>query len=136
MTIEADIVTTLSAAAGVTSVIGSGANCRLYPAEAPQDVTYPCVVYQRIASTFEQAFGTAEPVAAYRPVFQFSCWSADVDSPLNVRALAAAVRDALLAMTGSTVTVYTRSLLGQREEFDEEGQLHRVDLDVELVHSA
>lgn len=135
MTIEADIVTSFSAHGGLTALIGSGAACRLYSAPAPEDVTYPCVEYQRIASTYEQAFGTGEPVAARHPVFQFTAWVQDRDTHLNARAIATQIEAAALALVGSTVSVYSVSLLGRSDGVAQDGQLRRVDVDVEVVHS-
>jgi len=135
MTIDADIVSSLGAHAGLSALIGSGGSQRLYPGRVPEDATYPCVVYQRVATDYEQTMGTGEPVVDERPVFQFSCYTSDRDTPLAAQSIAAQVQAAVLAMVGSSVQVFSRQIIARRDFPEPVGQRQRVDLDVMWVHS-
>lgn len=50
MTLGTAIYTQAKATAGITALLGTGDNCRIYQGEAPQGVAAPYVVWQRVAS--------------------------------------------------------------------------------------
>lgn len=89
--------TILAAHSGTNALIGSGSTTRIYPMLAPEEATYPCVVYERI-STFPRRHLTANSGLATAR-YQFGCWA---DSAKEARELAEQARQALDNYTGSS----------------------------------
>lgn len=58
--------------ATVTSLIGSGHNCRIYPQVAPQNAAYPRLTYQVIASDPGQSL--TGPISLEWATVQIDCW--------------------------------------------------------------
>ena len=82
----------LSAVAGVTSLVST----RIYPDMAPQNATFPYVVFQKLQT---QPTDTKEGVSPLdKLLVQVDCYSNNYD---NAHALAAAVRTALDRYTGT-----------------------------------
>jgi hypothetical protein len=92
LSIESSLYTALSGNASLAALVGT----RIKPDVLPQGTTLPAVVYQRISTPRNQAFGSAQTVVISRPRFQFSCWALTPDDAL---AVCAALRTALLALT-------------------------------------
>jgi len=96
--IEEALYTRLTGYAGLAALIGA----RVYPDKAPQDATYPLVVYQRVSGPrvhSHQGFSNL----AY-PRFQFTAWADDFK---EVRELAAQVK---LALDGYAGTVGSETI--------------------------
>jgi hypothetical protein len=70
MGLEAAIVTTAEAHAGLTALIATTPNTRLYPATAPQNVTYPCVTYRVVSEVREESMGVVSEIVRRRVEFQ------------------------------------------------------------------
>ena len=70
MGLEAAIVTTAEAHAGLTALIGTTPNTRLYPAVSAQRRTFPCVTYRVVSETREEAMGTTSDIVRRRVEFQ------------------------------------------------------------------
>lgn len=51
--IEHGFVARLKGVAGVTALIGSGDNARIYPGHLPQGVTYPALMYENVSPTVD-----------------------------------------------------------------------------------
>jgi hypothetical protein len=106
---------------------------RVYPIRMPQNVTFPCVTYQRIATERYSAMGADTQLADSR--WQFDYWATDPDA---IREGADALRERLQRWTASSpVVIQDTFILSERDEFaDEAGdaQLYRAILDVRLIY--
>lgn len=82
----------LSATAGVTALVST----RIYPDMAPQNVTFPYIVFQKLQT---QPTDTKEGVSKLDKILvQVDCYSNNYD---NAHSLAAAIRTALDRYTGT-----------------------------------
>ncbi|HUX02738.1 MAG TPA: DUF3168 domain-containing protein [Phycisphaerae bacterium] len=89
--LETGIYTLLAADSTVAGIVGT----RIYPALAPQNVTYPCIVYQRVGA--DRAHHTTGASGMSEVIVQVTSMAATY---LAVKALAAAVRTAMDAQRG------------------------------------
>jgi len=89
--LEEGIFSLLSADSGVAALVGS----RIYPTQAPQNVTYPCVVYQRVGA--ERAHHTTGASGVSEVRMQVASLA---ESYSGAKALGAAVRAAMDAQRG------------------------------------
>lgn len=81
--IQDAIFTRLSGFAGLTTLIGAGAqNCRLYHGLMPENPTYPGVTYFQVSTQRETAMGANPGIVHAR--FQFDVWSLDPDEARDV----------------------------------------------------
>ncbi|MGH2670866.1 MAG: tail completion protein gp17, partial [bacterium] len=71
-TIDDAIIARAAAFTGLTALIGSQPNMRLYPVLAPQNVTAPYLTYQQVSGPRVHAMGTDPGVV--NPRMQFSVW--------------------------------------------------------------
>jgi len=99
VTIDSDLFAALSADSGLTALIGSGSDCRLFPEEAEQTTAHPLVVYTRLSGNDEMHL--KGPTGSVQSRYQFSCWGETFDS---ADAVATALRAALFAASGLVVT--------------------------------
>lgn len=72
MMIDAELLAYLKANSELNSLIGG----RIYPSVAPQNVTYPCIVYQMISNNDLSSFGGE--VYENRVRFQFDIYDARI----------------------------------------------------------
>lgn len=63
----------LSGVAGVTTLIGSGTNCRLYELTIPQDPTFPLVVMEQVSDERPDQFDGLPTIAQKH--LEFVCYS-------------------------------------------------------------
>ena len=104
---------------------------RVYPVLMPQDVTLPCLTYQRISTprlhTHDKAGGTAHPR------FQITVWD---DNPKDVATLANAVRTCLDGFKGTVSTVVIQAILSDDDNdgYDPESQIFWRNLDFFIWH--
>lgn len=113
-------LTTHAGTAGLVST-------RVYPVIAPQNVVYPCIVYQRISGT-EQNGTTSIREARY----QISCWGATF---ANAQSVAAQVRAALEEWSvfgGSGVFVRMARVVNEQDDFEPDERIFRTIVDVML----
>lgn len=132
MTIEADIRTALTGHAGLSALVGT----RIYPDKLPQNPTYPAIVYQRISTPRAQAISGT--VASAAPRFQFSIYAKDASGVTGYDksiAVATQLRAALLAMTGSTVTIHEVRLAGELGGWEDSPEITHRALDAIILHS-
>lgn len=108
----------------VTSVSG-----RVYPRTWPQGVVWPCITYQLIVGTAEQALDRT--VGAYRDRWQIDLWAKREG---DIQTMTAQVQAALLAMSGPTRRIISLSLGDTRDSGDPTNQLrHRIQ-EVWITH--
>jgi hypothetical protein len=65
MPIEAALVAYIKTVAEITSLIGTGGACRIYPLKLPQNPDYPAVTYQVISSPRHHDIEVAYPRIQY-----------------------------------------------------------------------
>jgi hypothetical protein len=80
MGLEAAIVTTAEAHAGLIALIKTGSVTRIYPVVAPQSTTYPLVTYRVISQQHDEAMGTTSTVIRRRVEFHVQDNSANAYS--------------------------------------------------------
>lgn len=96
-TIDQDLVDLLEASAGVTAIVGSGANARIFPLLVDQGTdNYPAITYQVISENREPELTQQNGLHQVR--VQINCWARTY---AGARALKEAVRNAI---DGSTST--------------------------------
>ena len=91
MGLEAAIVTTVEATSGLTALLGSSPNTRIYPVVSAQRRTYPCIEYRIVSETREEAMGTTSTIVRRRVEFQIH------DNAAAAYLSVVAVSDALIA---------------------------------------
>jgi hypothetical protein len=121
------VYTILSSAAGVTAITST----RIYPIQAPQNVTKPYITYQRIST--ERDYTLGGPDGLVNAILQVDCWAATNDA---ARSLADAVRLAFddYRGTSSSVVIQGTFLHNDFDNWEQElagGEplLHRVTLE-------
>ena len=128
MSIEAGLFAHLSAAAGVTALVGT----RIYPNfQAAADTAKPYVTMQRVGQTPVNDLDGED--ALQNPRVQIDCWGT---TALSARAVADAVRAALVgqhAAMGAVPRVSVRRL-AEFSTFDTVAQLHGVSTDYSIWH--
>jgi hypothetical protein len=62
MSAETVLYSTLTAAAAVTALVGSGSAARIYPDEIPQEVDVPAVVFFRLSTEYTRTIHAATAV--------------------------------------------------------------------------
>lgn len=99
---------------------------RVYPVVAPQNVTYPCITWQRISRTDVRSLQGPSGYADVR--VQVDCWGLTYTA---TRALAKAVRLRLDGWDNEGMPVADCALDSERDLYDAsaEPRLHRTTLD-------
>lgn len=111
MEIEQAILTKLQATSGVTSLVGSGTNARIYYAgHVPQNVSLPYLTIQKISAGRTHAHSGPSGLVSSR--IQITCFD---DSYLGAKALAVAVQAAIDGFSGLASTVYVGFCLYDNE---------------------
>ncbi len=85
---ERTFIAMIAAQAPITALIGSGADCRLYPSVMPQNPTFPALVYQLVSGPRDYTQDGPDGVTTFR--MQLVCYSPD-------HAQVVALRDAIEA---------------------------------------
>lgn len=118
---EETLATVLSGYGGLTALIGS----RVYPNYIPQGATMPCLIFKRVSTPREQAFGTGQEVVTSRPRFQFDVWAS---SALAAATITEQVRACLQASSYAVVFDNEFALR------DPDTGLHRRTTDALIAH--
>lgn len=126
MSLGAAIVTRLEAVSGVTDLVGTGDDARIYPVKLPQNVTLEAISYRIITDVQEHAMGSDVGVSHAR--LSVDCWGNDYDEAV---ALALATHAALSRFSGTSNGVAIqdiRSLNGREglQVFEDEVEEFRV----------
>lgn len=127
MNAEKAIYARLAAVAGVTALVGT----RIYPVLAPQNPTFPHLVYQRISAERIGNLGADTDMVESR--VQVSCFA---DSYSGTKELADAVRLALQRADGTFggVTVDDMWIESDQDIYDPQTRDHFVAIDVLVRH--
>jgi hypothetical protein len=116
----------LSGVAGVTALVGSGTNCRIYPGLAPLEAAAPYVVYMQMACTPEVTHDGYSGLADV--TVQVTCVDDNADDAAD---LAEQIRIALHCQSGTWGGVTVQTCFLQSELQDWEGG---VELETEIKH--
>lgn len=106
---------------------------RIYPVTAPQNVTKPYAVYQRIGGIRNRSLDGPDGLA--RPRYQIDAWSLDID---EARAIAAAIRRAIDGFRGQSAGLTIGEILMDDEPFEDfepDTLLYRVSADYIVWHN-
>jgi hypothetical protein len=116
---EAPFYSVVSVASAVTALLGSGANIRLYPDEAPQGTQPPYAVYTHIVGIPQSQLVGAPGIDAH--TVQVDCYSKTRDQALQ---LAGAIRAAVETRGDLTLRGMTR---------DPQTRLYNYQFDIEWL---
>jgi hypothetical protein len=123
VSIEETIFTRLSTHAGLVALVG----VRIYPLVAPEGVTKPFVIYQKISTGTVHAM-SADP-SLESPRFQVSAYG---DTYASAKTVVAQILDALRDYTNATIQ---RSFYENSSDFYEpETSLYHVPVDFVVWH--
>jgi len=125
--VEDAIYSRASGHAGLSALIST----RIYPGLAPQDVTLPAVVYQRVSSVPESLLTADTDVIRDR--FQFTVLASSYESAVNV---GIQIRSALQRWQGieSSVTIEDSYLLNEIDLYEDETEVFQKVIDFEILH--
>lgn len=127
MTIDAALYSRLTDAAGDLRPLVS---TRVYPVRFPQDVTHPCVTYQRISEQRYPAMGSDAEIVDTR--FQVDGWATTYD---QMRSLSSAIIERLQRWTSATpVVVQDTFIISANDEYDDQAELYRALVDIRLIY--
>lgn len=126
----------LSTFAGVTAIVGTSPNDRVYPVVLPEKPTYPAITYRQIDSTRLQGPHSDPGVATVR--VQVTAFAESFDA---AKALAEQIRLALerygTAITGTDiagVTVYDITIGSDADSYIPELDLFAISTDFSVTH--
>lgn len=135
MKAEKVVHSVLSAHAGVVAIVGTPA--RIYPVVMPQEPTYPCITYRRVAS--ERLQGVQSDPGMARVRLQVTSWASKYE---DLKTLAEQVRLALerhgSAVTGTTIagtTVYDIFMGSEADAYEPELDVFAHATDFTVVHA-
>lgn len=100
MSVISHLIDLFSNTAGITSKIGAGSACRVYPLELPQGVTYPCVRLSYVTGERHKTLEGQDGLGNVR--VQIDCFAqtfTELDSKTD--GLVAAIRAALKDYSGT-----------------------------------
>ena len=127
--IDEAVFSRLSTNAALAAVLTSPDGAvRVYPLRLPETLVLPAVTYQRISGVRDSTF--TEDWRAMG-VFQFDCWAATY---AGARSLADLLLEALQRAdyTAAGVTVLEALVQSERDLYEAEARLYRVNVDLEL----
>ena len=136
-TIEATITDLLKGSAGLSGLIGSGDNARVYPVQVPQGQKSPCIVFRLMDSERPRAFGRDTGICRSR--YEFTCWSTtkSIGTAQEAQDVAEGLRQAMQRyrdVAGTYgVEVQDCFLYSQSEYFDQEVEAFAVVVDYEII---
>ena len=124
MSLGAAIFTRASTEAGLTALIGSGADARIYKLQIPQGgATAPYIIWQGVTS-IPGAVHTG-PTGATERIMQFACFATTPEEASAVRTALIAAFDGITLDNGDNGTLEDDS----RDDYDTAVQLYRADAD-------
>lgn len=125
--IEEALYTYLIAHAGLSALVGD----RVYPLVAPQDATYPLVVYQRISGI--RIHSHSGPSGLASPRFQFSAWGESFSDAKNVAEQVRLALDGYAGTMGS-LAVGACLIATELDQYEPDTGLYRTILDFFIWH--
>src|SRR5687767_10845669 len=111
MSAEAFLFATLSVDAGVTALVGAGADVRIFPDEAKEGVELPLIVFDQGSTSYERSLD--DTVQAWRTTISVTCWA-------KTRLAAETLADAVVVAMGLVHEPVTAS----DSDFDQENQAY------------
>jgi hypothetical protein len=113
-TIQGALRDLLAADAAVTALLGSGADCRIYPLDAPHEHTRPYALYRREGETRAQALAGLTNLRECLMVYD--CFGAESAGYASADAVAQAIKDELLSLGRVSLAAGAIRLEGVVEE--------------------
>jgi hypothetical protein len=129
MIIDEGLYDTLSEYAGLAALVST----RIYPLKAPQDATYPLVVYQQISGPRVHSHSGGSGLAS--PRFQFTSWATSLNSAKGVANQVRAALNGYNGTMGSDVDVQACLLQNEMELYDPETERWGVVQDFVIWHA-
>lgn len=118
MSAETVLYTTLTAAAGVTAIVGSGSAARVYPDVVPQEIDLPAIAYARAETEYITTVHDGTPLKE-KATLAVWCMA-------RTRAAADSLADAVIA--AAAVAQFTP--ISRRADFDDENEIWVAELGV------
>jgi len=124
--------------AGVSAIVGTGTNARIYPGIPPPDATAPFVSFRRIS--YLRINELTGPTTLAKPTFQVDCWGSNNETMVS---LSEAVRGLLDGFRGNmgddNIAVRRADLVGQNDDPEDPSDGGGVDvnrnrMDFEIWH--
>ena len=133
--LEDGLYTALTTTSAITALVGT----RIYPVQGPPDqAVYPYIAYSSIAASSDYSFSNAE-TRSKRIQFDVFVNSLQGSTFGNGRAILKALRNALLALAGTTLSESTRVLdverLNEIDRFDNDSKSIRSIAEYEFLIS-
>ncbi len=130
--LDAGIYTYLKTVTGITSLVGTGNNARIYPLKLPQNPTLPAIVFTKISEQHVECMTGSAGLAMAR--IQFDCWAENKDQAED---LSEALRQALQGYKGSmgSVTVQGVHFMNEMDDFEQGIDDFRIIVDFEIGYS-
>lgn len=129
MTVSNALYDRLSNYAGLSALVSD----RIYPNLAPQSVTLPYVVYERVSGTRIRALNADTDLAS--PRYQFSVYS---NSYLEAESVIEQIRAALQRYTGTVgspgVVIEDCTIESETDFYDAQTELHERTMDFLIWH--
>ena len=131
-TISDVLYTRLAAVSGVTDLVGTGNNARIWPISRREGAVNPSITYQRVSGPKESAMGTSDTGLTH-PVFQVDCFA---DTYREADDLAEAVRVALQRYTGTIlgVVVQVIEFVNTSDMTEDASKEHRITHTIRISH--
>jgi hypothetical protein len=131
MSVGAALYDRLSNFAGLSALVST----RIYPVLAPQSVTLPYLVYERISGTRIRALTSDTDLA--HPRYQFTAFSSDYDESYaiikQVR-LALQRYSGIHSTTSPSVTIVDCTIETETDLYDPQTELHQHIIDFSIWH--
>jgi hypothetical protein len=121
---EDELFRALSANTALNAIVSG----RIYPVILKEGSTFPALTYQRISSPAETSLDG--PSGLSNPRVQITCWADNFSGTNGALAVRNAVKAALAPSRSASIQA-TR-LLDERQTFESDPELYRVDLDFEV----
>lgn len=124
---ETALYSRASGHAGLSALVGT----RIYPLHRPEKSTLPAVTFRRISTVRESAMGSDTNVVQVR--YQLDAYASTV---LEAKSVQDQIRAAFQRYRGTSagVVVQDTFIEGQAADYDPVANIHRLTLDVLLVH--
>lgn len=129
MSLGAAIFTRASTEAGLTALIGSGADARIYKLQIPQGgATAPYIIWQTVSGLPMRTHNA--PVDLSFATVQFACFATTPEGATTLREALIAAFDNVELSHGETAVLQEDG----RDDYEEAVQLYRADADFVIPH--
>ena len=119
---EADLVTLLKNNPALSAKVGT----RIYPLVMPTQPTFPCIVYQVVAST--RTYSHSGFSHLFQPRIQFSCWATTYAEAKDVASKLKAALEGFRGISGGT-TLQGAFVATDIDDYEPGTKLYRVITD-------